>query len=259
MCLIGWLSTMALFLRLGLGSSKLSLVRATMKFVNGLGDGHPLRGLGLSEVVGLSMAFDLFVLMVGTLFVAAWRITVLRLRQRTVIDLVAETSGRRNGVRLLQHPLPLAYFVPGDGGRVVVSTGAADVLTNEELDAVIAHEVGHRSGRHGSLLIPLQATASFVPFLPLARHASPTMRSYLEMAADDFSVAQGSPDALRGALYKAAWFAPAPGGSLSAYDDVIDRRIRRLSLASASRSDTVVAVVTAVLSSGLLWYIIAAR
>jgi len=151
----------------------------------------------------------------------------------------------------------LAYFVPGGGGRVVVSTGATEVLTSAELDAVIAHEVGHRRGRHGALLIPLQATSSFVPFLPLARYASPTMRSYLEMTADDFSVAHGSSAALGSALAKADWFSPAPAGSLSGFDNVIDRRIRRLSLTSASRSDALYAVMLAAISSGLLWFITA--
>lgn len=230
MCVVGWLSAIVTFLKVGLGDTDAPLFRVLFSFIDHLGDGHPLRGLGLSEVVGLSVAFDITVLMLGGLVVTAVRIWSARSQQRTVLDLVAEAPDSLEGVCLLRHPYPMAYFVPGDGGRVVLSTGAVDVLSRSELDAVIAHEVGHRNGRHGAVLIPLQVLSSFVSFLPLARHAPTTMRAYLEMLADDFSRSRGSSEALRTALTKAALFQPPPVGALNAVDGVIDRRINRLSV-----------------------------
>jgi Zn-dependent protease with chaperone function len=133
------------------------------------------------------------------------------------------------------------------------------MLTSAELDSVVAHELGHRKGRHGAVLIPLQAIASFVPFLPIARFAPTSMRAYLEMTADDFSRARGGTDALRSALAKAQWFTPAPAGSLSAFDDVIGRRLHRLSRAYASRSDSSTVLVTTALSIVGLWFIVGFR
>jgi hypothetical protein len=127
----------------------------------------------------------------------------------------------------------MAYFLPGDGGRVVLSTGAIDVLNLSELSAVIAHEVGHRDGRHGALLVPLQVLSSFVSFLPLARHASTAMRTYLEMLADDFSRLHESSESLKTALTKASLFQPAPVGALGVTEGVIERRIKRLSFGPA--------------------------
>jgi Zn-dependent protease with chaperone function len=235
MCVVGWLSAVVAFLNVGLGDARGPLVRSLASFIGHLGDGHPLRGLGLPAVLGLSVAFDITVLMVGGLVVTAYRTWRLRSQQRTVLDLVAEARDTVDGVCLLKHPYPMAYYLPGDGGRIVLSTGAVAVLAPRELEAVIAHEVGHRNGRHGSWLVPLQVLSSFVSFLPLARFAPHVMRSYLEMSADDYARSSGSTDALRTALKKATFFQPAPRGALGAVEAVIDRRINRLSLEPAPR------------------------
>ncbi|MGA7834227.1 MAG: M56 family metallopeptidase [Acidimicrobiales bacterium] len=239
MCLMGWFSAVVVFLGVGLGNPRGPLLRSLVLFVQRLGDGHPLRGLGLSEVVGLSVAFDISVLMLGGLVVTAIKVWHIRSQQRTVLDLVAETPTSLEGVCLLKHSRPTAYFLPGDGGRVVLSTGAVDILSSVELEAVIAHEVGHRNGRHGSLLVPLQVLSSFVSFLPLARYAPFVMRTYLEMEADDYSRTRVPPKALKTALTKAVLFQPAPIGALNVADGVMARRIERLDTEPARTSRTV--------------------
>ncbi len=240
MCLVGWFSAVVVFLGIGLGDPRESLVRSLASFVRHLGDGHPLRGIGLSEVVGLSVAFDITVLTMGGLVVTAVRVWHIRSQQRTVLDLVSESPASLGGVCLLKHPRPTAYFLPGDGGRVVLSTGAVDILSSGELEAVIAHEVGHRNGRHGALLVPLQVLSSFVSFLPLARYAPSVMRTYLEMEADDYSRTKVPSDALRNALTKAAQFQPAPIGALNVADGFMMRRIDRLGAEPVPTSRTAV-------------------
>ncbi len=252
MCVVGWFSAVALFLDVGLGYPSQSILRTLVVFVRHLGDGHPLRGLGLSEVVGLSVAFDITVLMLGALVVTAAKVWSVRSQQRTVLDLVAEAPDSLDGVCLLRHPYPMAYFLPGDGGRVVLSTGAINVLSPSELDAVIAHEVGHRSGRHGAFLVPLQVLSSFVAFLPLARYAPNVMRSYLEMSADDYSRSRESNGALKTALSKAALFQPPPLGALNITDDVIERRIDRLVVGPVSTRGVWAPLLSALVASGLL-------
>ncbi len=239
LCIVGWFSAVVMFLDIGLGTPRGSLLTSLLAFVRHLGDGHPLRGLGLYEVVGLSVAFDITVLLIGGLLVTAVRICGVRSQQRTVLDLVAEAPRSLQGVCLLRHPYPMAYFLPGDGGRVVLSTGAVDALSSGELNAVIAHENGHRAGRHGSLLVPLQVLSSFVSFLPLARHAPAVVRTYLEMSADDYSRARESQQTLKTALAKAARFQPPPLGALSVADGAIERRIQRLDAGLASPGSVV--------------------
>ncbi len=252
MCVVGWFSAVVLFLDVGLGYPHDPILRSLTAFIRHLGDGHPLRGLGLSEVVGLSVTFDITVLMLGGLVVTAVKVWRVRSQQRTVLDLVAEAPDSLDGVCLLRHPYPMAYFLPGDGGRVVLSTGAIDVLSQSELDAVIAHEIGHRSGRHGAFLVPLQVLSSFVSFLPLARYAPNVMRSFLEMSADDYSRSHESSGAIRTALTKASLFQPPPAGALNITDDVIERRIDRLAVAPARKRGVWAPVLSAVVASGLL-------
>ncbi|HEY1222788.1 MAG TPA: M56 family metallopeptidase [Acidimicrobiales bacterium] len=258
LCMVGWLSTVILFLEIGLRQLHGALLPTTVLFLERLGDGHPLRGLGLTEVVGLSVAFDITVLLVGGLLLATWKIWQLRHQQRALLDLVAEHSGDSD-VSLLEHPQPLAYYLPGNGGRVVVSTGALRVLTPGEFGAVVSHELGHRHGRHGALLIPLQALSPFVAFLPLARRAPGTIRTYLEMTADDFAREHGSSDALRSALEKSVFFHRPPLGTFGMHDGVVERRLRRLSLSTVPVFDQAAIVLAVGGSCSLLWTLLMSR
>ncbi|MFZ1063056.1 MAG: M56 family metallopeptidase [Acidimicrobiales bacterium] len=258
LCTVGWLSAITLFLEIGLGRFHRALLPTTASFLAHLGDGHPLRGLGLTEVVGLSVAFDITVLLVGGLLVAAWNSWRLRLHQRTVLDLVSARADAA-GVSLVDHAHPLAYYLPGGGGRVVVSTGALEVLSRPEYDAVISHEFGHRHGRHGALLIPLQALSPFVSFLPLARRAPTVMRTYLEMAADDFARDRGSSDALRGALEKSPLFHRPPQGSFAMHDGIVERRLRRLGCHSVPVLDEATIVLAVGAASSLFWTLLMLR
>lgn len=246
---VGWLSAIALFLRVGLGAFQGSLVSRTVLFIEQLGDGHPLRGLGLTEVVGLSVAADISFLLTGSLVLTAWKIHRLRREQRTIIDLVAESRPGRDAACLLRHDQPLAYYLPGRGGRVVMSTGALDVLSASEYRSVVRHELGHGHGHHGAVMIPIHALAPFVQFLPLARYAPNVMRSYLEMAADDYARTGTSTEALRGALIKSTLFELAPVGALGMSHHLLERRLRRLGAPPRRVVDA--AAATAVMSAAI--------
>lgn len=258
LCTVGWLSAIILFLEIGLGRFQGALLPTTISFLVRLGDGHPLRGLGLTGVVGLSVALDITVLLAGGLVVAAWNSSRLRRQQRTVLDLVSEHADV-SGISLVDHAHPLAYYLPGGGGRVVVSTGAVNVLSKHEFDAVVSHELGHRHGRHGALLIPLQALSPFVSFLPLARRAPAVMRAYLEMAADDFARERSSNDALRGALEKSSLFHRPPQGSFAMHDGTVDRRLRRLGGRSVPALDEAAVVLALGVSCSLFWTLLMLR
>ncbi len=209
--------------------------------------------------MGLSVALDITVLLAGGLTFATWKIWEMRHAQRTVLDLVAENDEHDEGISLLRHPQPLAYYLPGDGGRVVLSTGAIDVLSRRELAAVVSHEEGHRHGRHGALLIPLQVLSPFVSFLPVARYGPEVMRTYLEMSADDYARARVSAPALRAALEKSSLFHRPPRGALGMHDAVVERRLHRLERGAVPMLDqaTLLGVSGAALS--LFWTLLMVR
>lgn len=256
---LGWLSAVVLFLRVGLGENHGSLVSALGSFAAHLGDGHPLRGLGFREVVGLSLSLDVFLLLLGSLVRTAAAIAFNRQRHRSLIDLVARRADAQDDVCVLAHPQPLAYFLPGRGGRLVVTQGAVDVLSPSELEAVVSHERGHRHGHHGAWLISLQALSPFVHFIPLARLAPTTMRMYLEMNADDFARRRVPRSALEGALGKVSLFGAAPLGAMGLTSGFSSRRMARLAMSRPPVLD--LAVVTAVVSASLslVWCIVLGR
>jgi Zn-dependent protease with chaperone function len=83
----------------------------------------------------------------------------LRSRHRDLVDLIGAPGARPaiglpagRGLRVLDHPSPTAYCLPGHRGRIVLSAGTLDRLGPEELTAVLAHERAHLAARHDLVL-----------------------------------------------------------------------------------------------------------
>ena len=78
------------------------------------------------------------------------RLRRIRSDHRELVDIIATHD--RDRVRILQHPTPTAYCIPGRRSRVVLSQGVLDALPDDQLDAVVAHEDAHLRSRHDLLL-----------------------------------------------------------------------------------------------------------
>lgn len=76
----------------------------------------------------------------------------VRRDHRQLVDIIAAQDGTHERLRVLAHPTPTAYCIPGRQSRVVLSQGVLDGLPDDQLDAVIAHEEAHLAGRHDLLL-----------------------------------------------------------------------------------------------------------
>ncbi|MFG2615992.1 M56 family metallopeptidase [Streptomyces sp. NPDC048507] len=125
------------------------------------------------------------------------------------------------GATVLEDARPAVYCLPGRSRRVVVSSGAVQVLTRHELAAALAHERAHIGGRHHLLVAAAGAYSTVFRRVPLARIGGRTVPLLLEMAADDCALRGCSRDALATALYAlAAGHAPrkafAAGGPSAA-------------------------------------------
>lgn len=119
--------------------------------------------------------------------------SMVRRQQRESLDLLrpAETGG----AHVLDAARPLAYAVPGGGGRVVVTTGALELLADDEVAAVVAHERAHLRGRHHLVLLAARAARDLLPTSRWARRAQRDVAELLELAADDHAArsAGGAP------------------------------------------------------------------
>lgn len=135
------------------------------------------------NLVALVLAALLFSWLVGVLLSSAVRIERDLRRQRAMVDLLGRAEA--DGVRVLDHPDPLAFCLPGPHPRIVITAGALATLRPDELAAVLAHERAHADGRHELVIQPFVAWQSALPFLPPARRATAAVAELVEMLADD--------------------------------------------------------------------------
>jgi Zn-dependent protease with chaperone function len=135
------------------------------------------------NLVALVLAALLFSWLAGVLLSSAIRIERDLRRQRTMVDLLGRAEA--DGVRVLDHPDPLAFCLPGPHPRIVITAGALAALRPDELAAVLAHERAHAAGRHELVIQPFVAWQSALPFLPPARRAVAAVAELVEMLADD--------------------------------------------------------------------------
>ncbi|WP_067814168.1 M56 family metallopeptidase [Nocardia inohanensis] len=80
---------------------------------------------------------------------------------------------------------PAAYYVAGKPHTVVVSRGALTALDDHHLDAVLAHERAHLTGRHHLILALTRGLAGVAPRLRLFTTGATEVARLLEMIADD--------------------------------------------------------------------------
>lgn len=129
----------------------------------------------------------------------------------------------------LPHPVPLAYSIGGRAGFVVATEGLKTHLSAREIDAVMAHERAHLSGRHHRVLIVTTALARALPMVPLFARAPAAVAPLLEMAADRVAVTATDAATVRSALVRVASFASdTPAGSLALAGTALAERLVHL-------------------------------
>ena len=152
-----------------------------------------------------------FTMLLVPLSLAAWLITSATVRHvrsrehlRTHLHaLTAMAEQRRlHGTQVWVVPTPdrTVYSLPTPRARIVISQGALDALSRDELTAVLSHERAHIKQRHHALLWALHSLRGVLGWVPLIAAAAPAVATYAEMAADDDARRASSTRALAGAL-----------------------------------------------------------
>jgi len=163
-----------------------------------------------------------------------------RRRHRAALDLVARVG--EHGLSIVEHEAPIAYCLPGSGGRLVVSSGAVSALDEHQLLAVALHERAHARERHDLVLLPFVVLER--ARLPLAATARRAVGLLVELRADDHAVAVCGRAIVRQALLRFATSAP-PRAALGAAVD-LEARLQRLQQPVAPARRWHVAAVVAV-------------
>jgi Zn-dependent protease with chaperone function len=192
----------------------------------------PVRG---DHWVALTLAWVLAFELVGVLVLSWVRTTRTRRRHRALLELVVQPSAVLPDTRLLDHPAPVAFCIPGARPLLVLSSGMVAELDDDQLAAVVAHERAHLREHHHLLLLPFVAWEAALPVLPAAARAHAAVRELVEMRADDVALASLSGTAPRRTLARAivaaaggAGGAGVPDGALAVTGSATGARVVRL-------------------------------
>jgi Zn-dependent protease with chaperone function len=134
----------------------------------------------------------------------------------------------RNDLRILDVRQPLAYCLPGVRSRVVLSEGALNTLSDNEISAILSHERAHLRARHDLVLEMFIAVHAAFPRFVRSASALDAVRLLVELLADDAAVRAAGPTPLARALVACA-SGRAPSGALAAGGPSTVLRVRRLS------------------------------
>jgi len=132
------------------------------------------------------------------------RLRSVRRRHRQLVDLLGMPVGtaplavgpgarrpRQGSVRVLEHPTPTAYCLPGLRQRVVLTQGTLEELPPDELAAVLAHERAHLRARHDLILEFFTVLHTAVPAFARSEQALAEVRLLVEVLADRAAVRVG--------------------------------------------------------------------
>jgi Zn-dependent protease with chaperone function len=215
-------------------------VRAIDTALGELGAGR-VPALGVPHLVALVLTVALAARLLGVLVAVTARTLRGRARHRELLDLLATPWPAAPGARVLEHPVPVAYCLPGLRSRLVVSAGVLDCLDVDQVWAVLAHERAHLRERHDLVVLPFVAWGATAPFVQGMVRAQVAVAALIEMRADDVAAAHTRPAELACALRTVGGAAPA--AALGSFVTALDRRLARITTPPAPLPGPVWALV----------------
>ena len=180
--------------------------------------------LAVIHLLSLAAGAALLTLLCWILAAAVAAVLRARHRQRTLLGLLAHDDPKVPGALVVDHPAAAAYCVPGLRSAIVISAGALDLLDNDELAAVLAHERAHLRARHDLVLLPFTALLRAFRWSATARAANAEVALLVEMLADDRARKRRPARELATALLRvgASGGGLAPAGALAATGTAVD-------------------------------------
>ena len=184
--LAGGLSMIGSLVTYGLIPFGDNLIAGGLEFARHLFAGTLPPGANFTQMFALCLA----VLLTGHLLLSLLLTVVRSEKQRTrhlsLVNLLSAPLEGNPGTRVLDHPSPVAYCLPGTTSSVtVLSEGLLSLLDESQLRAVIAHENAHLAQQHHLVLLAFKSWHSALPWFPIANRAETAVAVLVEMLADD--------------------------------------------------------------------------
>jgi Zn-dependent protease with chaperone function len=187
----------------------------------------PSQSSAPEHLFALTAALIVAVLVIGALLTRTIGTLRVRAHQRTLIDLIGEKRTDARGTFVLDHPVTTAFSVPGLRPRVVVSRGAVETLSADELAAVLAHERSHIHAHHDLVLLPFQSLGLALPRSRAIAAVNERISTLVEMVADDRATRQFGSSTLVRALCRMASSDEGPAVPVANPNGVV-QRVERL-------------------------------
>lgn len=150
------------------------------------------------------------------------------------LTLLRSVCRDERSVLWIEDDTPVAYSIGGRRGAIVATRGI-DQLDRRERAAVLAHEQAHLRGRHHLLVLAADVLTAALPWLPLCRQASGTVRVLVELAADATAARRHGPGSVRSALL-AVSDQGTPREALAMSREAVDARLAWLMADRTRRS-----------------------
>lgn len=234
--LAGGISLVGAGLAFGLAPLGTNVLSAGGVALSELGRGR-FPELGVVHLLALVVALVILGRLVAVLVTTTVRTLRTRRRHRDLLDVLATPWPASPGTRVLDHPVPVAYCLPGRGSRLVVSAGVLDRLDTAGVRAVLAHERAHLTERHDLVVLPFVAWGATAPFVHGMVCAQVAVARLIEMRADDVGRDRCDGAELVRALKTVGGSAPA--AALSSFTDALDARIARITVPPSPPSTAV--------------------
>ena len=204
-----------------------------------------------SEVVSTKLAVLAMVSAVGVAFalwrgLRSWFATRSLLREWLATAEKIRLDGISTPTFRIRHPFPIIAVVGTIRPRLFVAEHVLQTLSEEEMNAAIAHECGHLAARDNLKRLLLRACRDALMIVPCGRSIDRAWAENAEAAADEHAADRGSAVALNlaSALIEIARMVPAgarpsmPAGAFILGDEahgVMGRVNRLLTLAGAGQ------------------------
>ena len=145
-------------------------------------------GTSFTHVLALGAALLLGTHLLLNLLATFVRAERQRRRHHTLITLLSDPLNGQPGMRVIDHPAPVAYCLPGAGhSATVLSNGLLRLLDADQLRAVIAHEQAHLVQQHHLVLLAFKSWHNALPWFPIANRSENAVALLVEMLADDYA------------------------------------------------------------------------
>ncbi len=157
-----------------------------------------LKAIGMS-----SLEYALDALVVYTLLFTFWKFTsqlihAMKMKRKfqqyqdTLQSIKLNEHYSTKNIMVISYPVPLAITMGFISPKIIISTGLMNLLNQDELDAVIYHEMYHQKNYDPLKIFLLTLVASTFVYIPILKWFNQKYRIIQEIMADNVAIEKQS-------------------------------------------------------------------